>query len=739
MKKYGIAVAVSILLSLAVVAVTLMSIPDVTIPQESIDGARSMINYVRLTPVNASLSHSLRYRVQDEDPQLFIENIHDEIGALVVDFKNKLPEGTWYQLYYAKSDEGLSEANSIRGRTDESTDILAIRLPEFAQYDTFRLDIDMDYQLENIAVIDDAAAAITGKSALSVVLDDPSRFPVKHFLICLAILLCEALLVAWKWDAIKRCLTYVWRGIRDNRKALEDSALIVLCCVLIGFDLWLVLYKTGHCQGVNKFTIYCFLSGGLAAGLLIAMRRQFHLHPERGFLIIALFVGMLFAVGEPAATYFSWDDQTHYAKVVRLSYGDSDYISVAERIVSYLGVSSEMTLHNKEASAHYVNHLPYRGFGGSNNMEMLSYNVIPAYLPSAAAIWLARTAGVSMSNTLILGRLSNLLCYVLVVYFAIKQLKFGKLFAIALGLIPETLFLAANYSYDPFCISFIMLGVCVWLGVYQRPERKMTGWRAAGMLIAFAMGILAKAVYFPFMLVVIFLPADRFDSKAAARRYRVAVVLTAVLLAASFAVPFLFSRGTAEKYNDIRGGSGISAGNQAAFILKNPLIYLGILMRFLFTRYFTAANILSPSNGALRAFAYISAQNIVFPNPPTWAMLALMLAAWVVSFDVFDRRGQGVPLWVKAIACVLAFGAISVAATSLYCAFTPVGSPSINGFQERYMLPIVVPLLLILRPTLLTRRLEKLQQPKWLNQSFLFVEGAVLLVGMWPYISRFLG
>lgn len=738
MKKYGIAVALSILLSLAAVAVTLTWIPDMSVPQESVGGARSVIKSVRLTPLNANLSRSMLFRARGDDPQLFIQNIQDEISALVVDFKTPLPEGVWYQLYFARNGEDLSEENSVRGRTDARTDILAIRLPELAQYDTFRLDIDRDYQLEDIAVIDDDAV-YTGKNALSMVLSDPSRFPVKHFLICLAILLCEALLIAWKWEAIRRCLARVWRGIRDNPKALGRSALIVLCCVLTGFDVWLLLYKTGRCQGVNKYTLYCFLSGGLAAGLLIAMRRQFRLHPERGFLIIALFIGMLFAVTEPAAVGLSWDDQIHYARAVRLSYGDSEFVTVAERIVYNLGVSKEISIGNKEAAASYLNHLPHLGFGDNNNAQTLTYNLIPAYLPAAAGIWLARAAGLSVANALSLGRLGNLLCYALAVYFAIKRLKFGKLLAIALGLIPESLFLAANYSYDTFCIGFIMLGTCVWLEVYQRPELKMTGWRAAGMLIAFALGIAVKAVYFPFMLVVFFLPTDRFISRAAARRYRAAVVVTAVLLAASFAVPFLVSGGSGEMYNDIRAGSGISAADQVAFILKNPATYTGILLRYLFGYYFTPTAILAQGGGALRAFAYVNAQNIAFPNLPALAFLALMLLAWVVSFDVFDRRGQGVPLWVKAIACVLAFGAICVAATSLYCAYTPVGSPTINGFQERYMLPVVVPLLLILRPTLLTRWLKKPDRPEWLNQGFLFAEGAVLLAGMWPYISRFLG
>ena len=70
----------------------------------------------------------------------------------------------------------------------------------------------------------------------------------------------------------------------------------------------------------------------------------------------------------------------------------------------------------------------------------------------------------SFSVLYALGKIGNLLIYILVMFWAIKLAKRKKLFLIFVALMPTPLFLAASYTYDTIVFSFITLA-CVLLSL----------------------------------------------------------------------------------------------------------------------------------------------------------------------------------------------------------------------------------------------------------------------------------
>lgn len=738
MKKYVIAIIISLILSIIVTVSSMATRPaslsDMSASTFLSDYSESVLSKVKLTPVNARLTRDLNYFVRGEDAQLYIEGIQEAVGMIIIELQKPLPPDTPYQLFYSIHDSGLNGRNSISDRSKENVRFLPIRLPESDYYDLFRLDIDKNYKIKDISIVPDVDALFADKSLLSNAINDWTKFSFKQFSLAFLILLCESLLIAWKSAQIKQMIYGIPSYIANHKSQLIGKTLIVLTCTAIGVLTWFVLFKTGLSHSKAPYTIFNFVCIGASVGFLIVLRKQFEMYPEKGFLVIAMCIGLMFAVVEPPVAGFSWDGHIHYNRIVHLSYGNEDYITEPERVVSELGLNIDLSKEFKEYSTEYLNSLPYKKKGYDINADDVPYTQTPAYLMAAGAMWLTRQLGFSMSATVIAGRLGNLLCYVIVCYFAIKQLKYGKLFAASLCLTPTVLFLSANYSYDASCIAFILLGICVWLGVYQRPGSKMTGSKAAVMLISFLMGVLVKAVYFPFILITLFLPMDRFGSKKGRALYQSAVVLTAIVLLASFAVPFLHSGGNDGAFNDVRAGNAVNAGSQVAFILKNPVQYFFILMKYLFTFSFKPESIFANGGGCFRAFAYLNSF-VVFSDVCTQVLLILFCIAWIISPDIKNHEGEGTPLGVKALACLLAFGSICIAATSLYCAFTPVGADSINGFQERYLLPVLIPLIVILRPCL---PLKKSLSGKHGNAVIIYLEAATLIIGMLPFIRVFL-
>lgn len=735
MKRYIISTIVSALLSVLVISLSMLTRPDLSVSQESADNTESKLSVLSMLPVNAELSENLEFRTTAGDAQLYISGITDKIDTLIVEMAHPLPADTKYQLYYSIDGSELSEACSITGVTEENTDLLAIKLPAFSNYDILRLDIDTDYTITDISVTKEDWAASYWNSYLFGFIHGRLPFLFKQYIISFVILLVQCLLIAWKWESIAHWCEQAVKSVGTNWRKILRSVIICAICVAVSYLLWDEMYRIGLSSAETPFTLFCFVNVGLAVGLLIALRRQFTMYPERGFLIIALCIGLLFAVVEPTVSCICWDDETHYGRSVSLSYGGTAYISNGEiKNIENLVLPNDVTLDNKLTTTRQLDDISFWKPGSFNNNKAISITNIPAYLAPAAMIWLTRLLGFSVSGTFIAGRVGNLLCYVMVTYFAIRQLKYGKLFLSSLCLLPTILFLAGNYSYDPFCISMILLGNCVWLGVYQRSESKMTGVKTVVMLSAMALGILQKAVYFPMVLIVLLLPNDRFHSTVAIKRYRLAVLLTTFLLMFSIAMPYLMGNGEFQ-YTDTRGGSDVSASGQIAHILGAPFQYVGLLLRFLFTVFFSTEFIMSETGGCVRALAYMSMQGVVISRTLATIFLVLTAMAWLLSFDYSDDPRSRVRLWIKVVYCLLGFGTIIIVATSLYCCFTPVGSDTILGCQERYMLPIVIPVLVAIRPCL------PFKKNNWVgryNTVVIYAQACVLVIGMLPFIQRFL-
>ncbi|MBR5108636.1 MAG: DUF2142 domain-containing protein [Clostridia bacterium] len=731
-KKYIAAILIGVFLSVFVFFLSLISHPAIK-RQESIplDDFSSVLDSVSLGAANAIIDPDYHFIVQAGDAQLYISGINSKVEVLSFSFQEALPEDTTYQLFYSVNGSGLSESRSIKGSTQENTDCITIVLPDELYYDYFRLDIDRNYQLKDIRIPSEASKININTSFISAVFGGKVSFPALQFVLCFLIMTGQILLIAWKMDSIKEWLKKLHSTAISNQSEIIKSSILLISCLLISIFAWELTYAFGLFVAKTGYSLFCFILLGVSIGVMIIIRRQLGEHPERGFFIIALCFGLLFAVLEPESMLLTWDDEIHYARSLGLSYGNAQYLNTAEKEIVERSTSNQVTLSNKQSLSAYLNRLnSEENAQYYSSYEVTSYYTLASYLPAGGAIWLTRLLGFPFSWTVVAGRIGNLLCYVLVIYFSIKQLKHGKLFLSVLALLPTVLFLAANYSYDPFCIAFTILGTCIWLGTYQDPNGEMTCQKTIMMLAAFVIGILTKAIYFPFMLIALFLPNSKFNSRKEANRYRVSVVLATLFVLSSFAVPFLQGNTSA----DTRGGETVSTMSQTQFILQDPIRYLQILMEFLFTKYLTYDFIMNQSGGCVRAFAYLSMQGYVFPLLNANLLLCLIAISWVVSADRRDKALLKPAIPIKLLSVLLAFGTICLAATSMYIIFTPVGLNTINGCQERYMLPVVLPMLLIVQPTILIKKLPK----NIFNAAILGFAGVILLDGIWSFILIYL-
>ncbi len=103
------------------------------------------------------------------------------------------------------------------------------------------------------------------------------------------------------------------------------------------------------------------------------------------------------------------------------------------------------------------------GFVAAVTGESLRNISTIAYIPCALGLWLGRLLSLPLLTCFALGRLFNLFAYVVVTAIAILYIPKWKSLIATVALLPYAVYLASNYSYDPWVTGFLLLAVALVL------------------------------------------------------------------------------------------------------------------------------------------------------------------------------------------------------------------------------------------------------------------------------------
>lgn len=436
-------------------------------------------------------------------------------------------------------------------------------------------------------------------------------------------------------------------------------------------------------------SLFLFSVGGCVF-IVFANRRSIASDPEKVFVPVGVVLGILIAVLTPVQTSVSADDHIHYDNALALSYlssaqytgadamlldppyiegGDYDHWSFSEQ--EYRSVLDDLNAQGLE----FVTSTD--GFISSRGTSTLNYFSL-GYIPSAIGLWLGRLAHLPFVLVFLLGRISNVLFFFTLVYFSVRRLKSQKILVLAFSLLPSVLFVGSNYSYDIWVAGWFLFGFLRYLSWLQHPEEKLTAKEVLVVLLSFILGLGPKAIYFPILFLLLFIPKSKFPSRKFAVRYRLAIIASALLVLSTFLLPFVSTQGATS--SDARGGSDVNSAGQLSFVLADPLRYAGILTNFL-SGYLSIAQSASYTN----FFAYLG-----YSSLGGLPLVMLMLVA------VTDSGPANYPyaLWRYRLgALALLCGTSALIASALYVSFTVVGSDTVSGCQGRYLLPLLLPFL----------------------------------------------
>ena len=469
--------------------------------------------------------------------------------------------------------------------------------------------------------------------------------------------------------------------IRDNKKKLALFLIITFAGIVLSTVLTGVVSKFIFRTAFNRRLLYTLITFLMILLSVVFLWKSSAQKPERFFCVLALVMGIFSISVTPSRVGVSLDDEVHYAHVleiadalngIRYEADTKNILEYADNIYAHAGFDRESDCaYTEELQKIYDEKL-------LGVYEFKYYNpVILSYVPSAIGVVLGRGLNLSYSGVFNMGRTFNLLLYVTLIALAIKKIKYGKVLIAAIGLIPTTIFMAANYSYDPWVTGFTILGLAYFFSELQT-DTQMETKNLLISIIMIAIGCIPKAIYFPILFPLLFIPRKKFKSERQRKGIYLAIIVAGVFLVSTFMLPMLVNGpGT----GDLRGGSEVNSVEQIKFMLQNPFTYIKIMLEF-------DMDYIALENAApmLQQLGYVGEGDF-------YSVVSIVLTA--LAFADRDENEKN-HIWIRIAGLIGCAAIIVLATTALYIGFTAVASNTVAGVQARYMIPTIFPALYLI-------------------------------------------
>ena len=435
---------------------------------------------------------------------------------------------------------------------------------------------------------------------------------------------------------------------------------------------------------------------------------------EVAFVVIALGMGISYINIMPTQK-IAWDECAHfkgaYTTTLQSEVGVSDIISVYCDDAQVWPLNQPQTIEEYEELDAYLDEYAIydKSADGVSTVENSAVKISNiGYVVPGLGLTVGRILKLPFSDMFRLGKYFNLLMYIAVVYFAIRRCSMGKRILTIIALMPTLVITACVYSRDATLNAFALLGMSYILSVFAEDEKKISWKDYIVFLVSLYIVSAVKAIYAPFLLIILLLPKDKFKDKKTMYIMKAGVFVIGLLLMLSFIVPATSSTNT---IGDSRGGD-TSGTRQMDFIFSYPIIYTKILLTAI------RMNAINYTMGA-SALGEVGHWGLV---PYTNVLLLIMF--FVALTDKNDRKLKVIP---KLGIVALSFVIVCFVWTSMYLSFTEVGSMSIAGVQGRYYIPVIFPLMLVLN----TDKISVKYNQRWYNTALM---GAMIIL---QYLSMY--
>lgn len=450
--------------------------------------------------------------------------------------------------------------------------------------------------------------------------------------------------------------------------------------------------------------------------------KRFLSEPEWFFVVFAsLFGGILVFLTPPLQ---SPDEQAHFYQSYAVSnldfisdkntvngktfYGSELPKSVYRAADVFLGVSGN-------PAAKFDTHI-YKEYitqdlaaKETGNLGSGTLNTPLVYTPQATGINIGKIFNASPLVLIWLGRLMNLVVWVLLIFLAIRMFPVAKWALVVLALNPVSVFISATLSADvvnvglAFLFTSLVMAAALTKKVLTTKQLIIIGLVLIGLA-------LTKSVNILFVLLLLAIPWQRYGSK------KKLILFTGIVVSVALVVTMVWngimSDATQASIQAQRPGMGVDSGGQLSWILHNPIEYVKVLLQ----NYI----IVQPGyygDAVLQTF--FAGFGWLDTSIPFWVVGLYVLILFMALLYQMGRGGS-LSKYQRTIFLLLFVALSGATITAMYLVYTPVASKVVDGVQGRYFIPAAVLLL-----GLFTARKKVLQIPE---KTLVIIIGISLLI-----------
>lgn len=306
------------------------------------------------------------------------------------------------------------------------------------------------------------------------------------------------------------------------------------------------------------------------------------------------------------------------------------------------------------------------------------------YYPAALGMIIGRLLKLGTIPMMFIGALFNYIVYVIVAFYSIKKIPFGKTMILLFSIIPMTMQQVTSYSYDSGILTLSVLIFAMSIRVAYVESLKKRDF----IILAIASILIApvkNGAYF-FIILLNLLPLARFR-KTNKKRFR---LIMGIMGISTLMLIFPIVR---NMVNSANGGTLMNGyvswadepGYTVSYLLSNPTSLVEICWNTLIENFsYYIYTMIGGSLGWL---------NI---DIPWWIIIALMSCLFITAMkkenETFDLK-----TWIRCLFAIIALYSIACTAAAMLLDWTPISYKEILGIQGRYFLPVLMPLLYVMR------------------------------------------
>lgn len=449
--------------------------------------------------------------------------------------------------------------------------------------------------------------------------------------------------------------------INDNLSYMPQKGIVILRVITI-FTLCIIAYF-----------IFCLVRK--------ITKKSYKIEKGKFFVVAALILGI--GIGTLVIPLTQYDEHTHFWRAYEISKGNiiSRWENLLPKSVIELVIDDNGEYHLydrkysdlKENLIKELNPKEEEGLfvGGAGAYSPFNY------IPQLVGITIGRIVNANPMVIAYLGRSTNFLVFIILIYMSIRLMpkEKWKNIIIVVALLPMTLNLATSLSPDCLAISLSILLVSYILNIKYKKEKVNITQICVLTFLCIATS-LVKIAYLPLIILFLLIPSEKFKNKK--MYYLIFILILLITIVVNLLWMSVANQG---------GTAAIRTNSeeQIFFVLANPLDFI-INMIFTMTE-----NIHDYINTMIGGW-----------NTTAFGTMLLILVVFLTTFsknkNEISNTNEEITL-LKKDKIIIAFSLICVLFlifAGLYIQWTVATFNRVEGIQGRYFLPILATILILI-------------------------------------------